>query len=218
MSDEVEASYSIGGDKLQLQLFGVLLASKDEKVLVLSEYSNTSRFILKELEHMGVAATVASTSDWMSQELRSLKNVHIVKVPRGSRWYSVFEKNSYDVIFDPFFDIYMEGALKLLDFYGKYISCGFKNQHETFAEKDDESMDIKKIMVEIMAKNLSIVGNCIGSFGNPKNFLRRYSRGEESFYVDSVFKYWGSDKFLDRRYNFPQRGGKFVLLLNETGR
>ena len=69
----------------------------------------------------------------------------------------------YDAIFDPFFDLYMPNSIRHLNMNGKYITCGYKNQHQSFRE-DTDIVDgiLNNTILTAMINNITIIGNCIG--------------------------------------------------------
>ena len=111
----------------------------DERALVLSARSNTSMFIINKLIEMGIDTTVLTTSNWKKEEEELISPVKIAKVDKYAHsWEEYPELGNFDVVFDPFFDLHLEKAIKQLNTGGRYITCGYKNQHQDFKDEFDK--------------------------------------------------------------------------------
>lgn len=212
MSNEVAAGFSIGAQTSQSMVRRTRI-KKGEKALVLSGKANTSLFIIKALLRKGIDTTVVSTSKWNEKQLSFVSPARVKYISRDSKdWYKNFNGEKYDVIFDPFYDLHIYNAVRLLKFYGRYITCGFKNQHDYFREKTDKnySLDLHNILLKTMINNISLIGNCIGTTEDLRRAVTNTNNKDVA--IDSVYNLNKSDKFLDRTYNKFDRFGKDILL------
>lgn len=211
ISDSLACGFSIGVQtaRSMVRRLGDL---NNKRVLVLSARSNTSRFVLDELRRVGVKADAASSSDWNEMEQRQLRPHQLRHVDRGKEWFKpLLEEGKYDIIVDPFFDLHLEGAVELLDYYGKYITCGLKNQHQQFVTSSDFKTPLNEVMLNVMSKNLTLIGNCIGTFDDLEKGIVDYAAYENGKPVDSVYSKGNVDDFLERTYNSSSRCGKAML-------
>ena len=212
LSNEVAAGFSIGAQTSQSMVRRTKI-KKGEKALVLSGKANTSLFIIKALTNKGIDTTVVSTSKWNEKQLSFINPAKIKYISRDSKdWYKNFNGEKFNVIFDPFYDLHVFNAVHLLEFYGRYITCGFKNQHDYFREKTDKnhSQDLHSILLKTMINNISLIGNCIGTTEDLKRAVTNYRNKDVA--IDGVYSLNESDKFLDRTYNKFDRFGKDILL------
>lgn len=190
-----------------------------EKALVLSGRSHTSLFTIRTLLKEGIDVTVATTSDWSQDQISFVKPGRIIHVSR--------EKNSlleikdiagkFDVIFDPFFDLHLSEAVRLLKMGGRYITCGFKNQHKNFQEKSDGAHEasITDTMITAMINNVSIIGNCIGTTQDLKMQVDSYDDSSPLIRIDKEFNVNEGSEFLGDTYNNPLRFGKAIMVYED---
>lgn len=209
MPDEIAAGYSIGGQtsSSMIRRTGV---KKGDKILVTSARSHTSLFIIRKLLAMGIIPDVLTTSDWDSKEIDYISPSKMFKIERGTtNWNNIVEK--YDVIFDPFFDLHINKAVDHMNYYGRYITCGFKNQHTDFQEKTDQNgIDLKKILLQSTIYNLSIMGNCIGTKEDLDNSIKFFETDKQPIPVQKVMNIHEGKDFLDLTYNL-NKFGKVIL-------
>lgn len=211
MSNSLACGFSIG-----VQTARSMVRRLDDlyskRVLVLSARSNTSRFVLDELRRLGVEADAASSSDWDEPEKHQLQPHNLCHVDRGKDWFKpLLAEKRYDVIVDPFFDLHIEGAVELLDYYGKYITCGLKNQHQRFTSTSDYATTLNQVMLKVMSKNLTVIGNCIGTFDDLEEGISDHTFYESGKPVDSIYQMDKVADFLERTYNSSSRYGKAIL-------
>ncbi len=213
MSDEVASGYSIGGQTSTSMVRRVNLKN-DERALVLSARSNTSMFIINKLIEMGIDTTVLTTSNWKKEEEELISPVKIAKVDKYAHsWEEYPELGNFDVVFDPFFDLHLEKAIKQLNTGGRYITCGYKNQHQDFKDEFDKfnENNLQTIMLKVMINNISIIGNCIGTWDDLENSLNAFN--PDTFIIPTDSKYYieEGNNFIEKTYNNNGRLGKSVL-------
>lgn len=215
MDDEIAASYSIGG-QTSTSMIRKTGVQKGEKALVLSSRSNTSMFILNGLISKGIETTALTTSDWSEDEKRLISPTRLFKIERGAAdWSEYSDLGKFDVIFDPYFDLHLINAIDLLEQGGRYITCGYKNQHPHFVEASDRKTDserIHKSMLTLTINNLSIIGNCIGTSDDLNKSIEKFDPNKFIVPVDNTYSIENGDKFIDRTYNRNTRLGKAVLI------
>ena len=214
MTDEVAAGFSIGGQTAH-SMVRRTVESSDERVLVTSGRSNTSQFVSWIMRHRAYPCDLISTSPWSQDELEFVAPCSVKAAPLGASWATNLTPGSYDVIIDPFFDLHIDASVDLLKDGGRYITCGFKNQHPTFSEPTDAALhhDLHAVMVKAMIKNARLMGNCIGYSEDLAAALELYSNTRDMpMPIDSTYRSEDGARFLERTYNDRGRLGKALMI------
>lgn len=144
-----------------------------------------------------------------------IKPARLVKIERKSN-KKVWEDKSigkYDVVFDPFFDLHLLTSVNLLNLYGRYITCGFKNQHNDFKETQDNlhETNTMNIMLTTMINNLSIIRNCIGTTQDLYDQVQSYDAKYPLIAIEKTLDFTQGSEFLDLTYNEKNRFGKVIM-------
>lgn len=214
MDDSVAAGFSIGAQTSHSMIRRTNITNK-EKALVFSGRSHTSLFIIKSLINLGVDTTVLTTSEWSDKQKDFIKPARLIKIEKNSRkkLWEMSTIGKYDVVFDPFFDLHLLTGVKLLNTNGRYITCGFKNQHQEFKDVEDDSSETNtmNIMLTTMINNLSIIGNCIGTSQDLYDQLQLYNPKNPLIPIEKVYPNTQGNKFLNLTYNNKNRFGKVIL-------
>lgn len=214
IEDNIAASFSIGGQTSR-SLIRKTVRDSSDRALVMSARSNTSVFVLSALSAKGIDTTAVTTSEWTAEEKSFFPNVQFVHLKEKTVLESLPAK-SFDALIDPFFDIHLPDVLSLLSPGARYITCGYKNQHESFdTDGTGRSWKIDRAdMLNIMINNISLIGNCIGTKEDLADAIADFVVKKQRLPVDSVFECWKGGDFLDRTYNQRGRLGKAVLRLS----
>lgn len=194
------------------------------RVLVTSASSNTSLCILGALRAAGAQVYATTTSERSAERLRALALGDVVVVGRGRDGFAndaalaalARRVGGFDHVFDPFFDMHLERAVELLEPFGSYVSCGLAGQtgHAAEAAGVATPVGMHPIVTQMIMKNLTIIGNCIGLHADLDAAVRDYEAGLLAPVVDSVFTGDDVAPFLDRTFNDPARFGKVVYRYN----
>lgn len=214
VSDAIAAGFSIGAQTSHSMIRRTNITCK-EKALVFSGRSHTSLFITKSLLKLGVDTTVLTTSEWTKEQEEFIKPARLVKIERRSK-KKIWEENSlgkYDVVFDPFFDLHLLTSVNMLKLNGRYITCGFKNQHNDFKEVQDDlyEMNTMNVMLTTMINNLSIIGNCIGTTQDLYDQIQSYDAKHPLIAIEKILDVTQGSEFLDLTYNDKNRFGKVIM-------
>jgi len=198
--------------------------STDDRVLVTSARSATSLFVISMLKATGARVWATSTSPWTDDEKSTLPdNVTLVPVVHGEHFPNdavardIVSSGGVNVVFDPFFDLHLASAVTLMSQHGRYISCGRVRQHPALDEgiRDTVSehvLNADYIFNMMIVKNLSIIGNCLGSKDDLLEALDMVSDGRITPPpVDSVFGPDEGHRFLERSFSRSNRLGNSVL-------
>ena len=213
MSDVIAAAFSIGG-QTSSSLIRRCMVKQSDRILVTSARSNTSLFVIKSLLTKGNDVTALTTSEWSEEEKEFISPAKLVTIERGIRNWDHLFPDKFDVIIDPFYDLNLLNALPYLNFDGRYITCGFKNQHQTFCEATDDLRTDRfdKLMVEAMIHNLYIIGNCIGTTEDLKSAIEDYEFNLPPIPIYQQLRVENGAQFLDSTYNSQKRFGKVVMM------
>lgn len=214
MPNNVAAGFSIGAQTAH-SLVRRTVRSKNDRVLITSARSNTAQFVAWILHQRGVRCDLVSTSTWSDEELSYVHPSKIVQVNRGSGWADAISANTYDVVIDPFFDLHIDESIDILRTGGRYITCGYKNQHASFRDSDDATLelDLHRLMLNVMIKNITLIGNCIGYSEDLESAISIYDSNKvPPIPVDAVFDTSSAEQFIERTYNSRGRLGKAVMV------
>lgn len=91
---------------------------------------------------------------------------------------------TFDAVIDPFFDVYLPRVTELMSFDAKYVTCGFYDQYSPFANKPFiyRGNSFTRLFMNVMAKNISIIGNCIGLREDGLKAIQDYKEGKFNDY------------------------------------
>jgi NADPH:quinone reductase-like Zn-dependent oxidoreductase len=217
MSDSEAAGFSIGA-QTAYSMVRRLAPRAGANVLVPSASSNTSLFLIGALRNTGATIHASTTTKHADERLRAAGAHHVVHVGGDAGTFrdgSVIEAyaasfGGFDQVFDPFFDLHLERAVSVLAPFGSYITCGLAGQTSA-VQSSIPKMVAEPFLVQVMSKNLSVIGNCLGLREDLDRALLDYSSGRMTGYVDSTHSGDRSAEFLDRTFNNRQRIGKVVF-------
>lgn len=217
MPDEIAASFSIASQTAYSMKRKALL-NDDCKVLVTSATSNTSLAITRTLRHENVSIYVTSSDE------KNEKKLLDIGLDRFIPLKDFIHNNSkermtdvqFDIVFDPFFDLNLNGIVNYIRHNGKYIYCGLCEQYERL----DRSLllfseNYKNVLTTCLIKNISIIGNCLGLRSDLEMALRDYCMGKYDIIIDSVYSGQDLLPFLERSFKSVSRFGKVVYKYND---
>jgi NADPH:quinone reductase-like Zn-dependent oxidoreductase len=220
MSDEAGAAFGLNAQTAYSMIRRAGLAP-GARVLVTSATSNTSLALIGGLLARGLEVYAATTTPGWVPRLRELGVRDVLAAPRaggGFRGGDAADRfaraaGGFDCVMDPFFDLHLERAVRLMNPFGTYLTCGLfgQNPHAARDSGTDVPVDARPVMEAAIVRNLSIVGNCIGLTSDLDQALADFESGALRPVVDR--SYGGDDAagFLNRTYNDPGRFGKVVF-------
>lgn len=220
MPDPVAAAFSIGG-QTSYSMIRKLNIKPGETVLVTAAKSNTSLFTINALKNYEVDVYATTTSMQFEAELKELGVKELILIDSNfESWREhdmiqkiVDQKGGFDCVVDPFFDLHLGKVVEVMNFGGRYITCGLYDQYSHLTGKsfDAPEMNLSKIMNLAILKNLQINGNCIGLTSDLEAAIQDYQEGKLKVIIDSVFNENQIGAFFERTYTAPDRFGKVVL-------
>ncbi len=177
-------------------------------VLVTSATSNTSLSLIASLCCAG--ARVIATTSSVGSERRLLELGAEVVVGGRSLAEVCRARGELSFVFDPYFDLHLEHSVELLAPFGTYVTCGLAAQNDLTGAAV-RPVNAESVMRHAIVKNLSILGNCLGSADDLADALAAHAEGRLSVVVDSVHGGNDASAFLARTFVDRQRFGKVVF-------
>jgi NADPH:quinone reductase-like Zn-dependent oxidoreductase len=218
ISDEAAAVLAIAGFTSYSMIRKVVKLKA--KILVTAAKSNTSLAAISALQNQDVEVYAMTSSLKYSDTLKNMgvKEILLVDLKLNSFLEDpnikkiMKEIGPFDAVIDPFFDVYLPRITELMNFDAKYVTCGFYDQYTPFAKEPHiyRGDSFTKLYINVMSKNISIIGNCIGLREDGLKAINDYKEGKFNIIIDKTFSEGEEVDFFDLTYNFKDRLGKVV--------
>ena len=224
MSDRCAACFSIGYQTVY-SIIRKLNVEPGANVLVTSAKSNTSIFAIQALKKLNVNVYALTSSGRHRQELQwmGVKELIEVKLEGAdinlstddvSRHASglgevISMMQGFDYVVDPFFDVYLSLALKILKAGGKYATCGL-----TGLQLDAALPTVTEVFAVSALNNFQLIFNCLGLRQDLEDALNDFKAGMIKVIIDSVHGGSRVDDFFHRTFTATDRFGKVVYEYN----
>lgn len=226
MSDVVAASFT-GGAQTSFAMVRRTSVTESSRVLVTGGSSNTSLFLLRAAQMVGAHVSVTTTSASKVELLRrqGAANVFVIDPDGGPFDREVAladyarDAAGFEVVLDPFADLYLRRVLSVMAFGGRYASCGFERQSSPSNAgstlQDPELLD-RDGLHTIINQNLQILGNCLGTTSDLASAFATWEQGRLPVLIDRVYEPEAGTEpgaagaFLSRTFCEPDRLGKVV--------
>lgn len=201
------AAFSLGVQTASSMIRRSGILDTKGNALVFSARSATSLFIIQQLIAHGIIPICVSTSEWNDEEKKKIFPAILLKTDD----MSMFENIEY--VFDPFFDMNIGLAVKYINVGGTYITCGLRDQHPLLSEGTPWSAEptVRGAVAQAIMKNVSILGNCLGTSQDLKNSLEFLERIHLTPIIDCEYKIEQSLEFVERSFFKNQKLGKAIL-------
>jgi NADPH:quinone reductase-like Zn-dependent oxidoreductase len=219
MPDSVAASFSIAA-QTTYSMIRRLDLPRGASVLVTAAKSNTSLFAIAAVAGRGFDLYALSTSDRFAEELHRLgvKELFVADPSRGPLAVdpaiasAAARIGGFVGVIDPYFDVYLPHMPAIMAVGGRYISCGLYDQYLGLVSRPapPPGAPPAAALMTAIIKNISIIGNCIGSTEDLGDALADYGTGRLPVRIDRVFGGSETVAFLERTYNARDRFGKVV--------
>lgn len=207
MADEVAAAFPVSAQTAYSMVRKACL-SKGDNVLITAATSNTSLSVIERLKNREVNVFVLSSK--AAKYERDLLDMGVKKVIPLS---DLQKKEGlvglkFDVVFDPFFDLYFEKLMPLMNFGGRYIFCGYYNQHP-FLGFEEHAKNQYPLIAKCIASNISLIGNCLGQ---KEDLIEAISDYSNKYYIPRIDSVYTEDAILDffEKSFVSERFGKVV--------
>ncbi len=183
-----------------------------ELALLTAGSSNTSMFMLRALQARGVETTVVTSSATKAKQMEDLGMSEVVLMENPDDRESSFRKlcegyGPFDMIVDPFCNLYMPAAIPCLKFSGRYITCGLVPKPLATRNAPCHST----MMAHVITNNISIFGNCLGTRDDLAKMMNDLVAGSFDVTIDTVCEPTSGPEFIHRTFCDPRRLGKVVL-------
>jgi NADPH:quinone reductase-like Zn-dependent oxidoreductase len=204
------ASFALGAQtaSAMIRISGILVDGGNS--LVFSARSTTSQFIIQQLISYGFEPVCVSTTNWSEEELQKIYPARVERIETVLK-----ERNNYNIthVFDPFFDLNVERAVRMLQIGGKYITCGLQSQHPLISESSPTEIEpiTRNALVQSIEKNVSLIGNCLGTTEDLKRACNLQVRTKVGPIIDKEYTIMQGKEFLERSFFDKNRFGKCVL-------
>jgi NADPH:quinone reductase-like Zn-dependent oxidoreductase len=211
MSDDVAAGFALGA-QTAFSMVRRAAATPGERVLLTSACSNTSLFALRALRRVGArvfATTSSAVGAPLLEDVRAERVVHLAE--RGNLEPVAdlaSELGGFDAVVDPFSDIHLHQAVKFLRFFGRYVTCGLAAQG--LPPADQPAGDWRETLADAIVRNVTLIGNCLGSKEDLDAALAAWAAGELDVTIDSVHSGSAIGEFVERTFNAPDRLDKVI--------
>jgi NADPH:quinone reductase-like Zn-dependent oxidoreductase len=219
MPDAVAASFAIGAQTTYSMIRRLGLAA-GEPVLVTAAKSNTSLFAIAALRQHNVDVYAVSTSERFANELAALGVKELIVVDPSHQPLAshpqlaaiVAHTGGFAGVIDPYCDLYLAHMPSMMAIGGRYITCGFYDQYLELVggSRKPIPVELRQLPFLVMFKNISLIGNCIGTAEDLQRAFADYEAGRLPVRVDRIYQGLDTGEFLDRTYNAPDRFGKVV--------
>lgn len=183
-----------------------------DKVLVTSISSNTSTIILNFLKDKD--CTIYGLS-YSGQETDKIKKLHpFIDTIYNFKDHNIPKNVFFDAVLDPFSDTHMVALQSNLNFDARYVTCGMFNQSSEKIRSKSAQTNLSALISTLIAKNINVSGNCLGTTEDLANGVKILSNTESSeIIVDSFYE---EDEdinlFLDKSFHRTKKIGKVSFL------
>jgi NADPH:quinone reductase-like Zn-dependent oxidoreductase len=224
MPNKVAAAFSLTA-QTTYSMIRKLNLKEGDKVLITSAKSNTSLSIISALSKYGVNVYATSRSLRFERELKSLGVKELIQVDPNAETFSENEKlkdvisniGLFNAIIDPFSDLHLGKAVEMLEFDGKYITCGLFDQSSAITGKQFSyrGKSLNEILTTLIGRNISLIGNCLGQTQDLQNAIEDHRIGAFNTFIDSVFYDDQIGAFFNQTFNEEMRFGKVVYMYED---
>ena len=189
-----------------------------EKVLITAGSSNTSLAMAEVLKkNKDINLFISTTSKPMEAFLSRQYNAKVITIDAQRPLADSFTNSDYsnfDVILDPFVDLHFPSLSIQLADYGRYVTCGFFRQHTKMGYADTQTQgpgtSIEKMFTHFMSKNISFIGNCLGTTTDLENALADYCNGLFDVQINCLVDNGDVQKFVNETFLKREKPGKVV--------
>jgi NADPH:quinone reductase-like Zn-dependent oxidoreductase len=217
------AAFSVGA-QTAYALVRRLRPARGEQIAVTAASSNTSLFAIAALVAHGHDVHALTTSSASVPGLRALgvRDCCVLErtapvEPLLQAYLAAHGLAQFDAVIDPFMDIYLRKLVRHLRRGGSYLTCGVYQQFsedmpDAFME---QGLPLDEVFSLIIRKNLSLVGNNLGTTGDLEEALADHAAGRLAVPLDCVTGPGTLARFVERTYVARGRNGKVVFAYPE---
>lgn len=182
--------------------------SPGDTAIVASARSSTGISLIRTLLVEGIQVIAVSSNKWTVQEQKLIdphERVHFLTIDHIHE----IEEHSAAAVFDFFTDKNFGSFVSLLKSGGRYVTCGFKDQHPKMVDKQSTPVSFTNALASLIVGNKILVGNCIGTTEDLKSSLQR--QDQLAVPIDSTYDIYDAEQFLNRSFNDFEKFGKVIM-------
>lgn len=215
MPDEIAASLTIAGQTVYSMIRRANMR-EGQSVLITAASSNTSLFAMEALKELKVKIVGLTQSKDKIETLKQIGYNEVVLAPNIdplALTEYVKEFGGFDLVIDPYFDLYLGFVVDFMKLNAQYVSCGLYRQDASFEKSElEKSGSLESILRKVVSKNLTIIGNCLGTTQDLEQAIDDVFHGKAKIKIDSIYKGDQYDKFIERSFMDSDRIGKVVYI------
>lgn len=192
--------------------------SNDSKILITSITSATSLYSLFYASQISENVYALGSSSKHLKMLKSMGLKELIVIDRNNvrdfqrQIFELSKNHEFDVIIDPFADTWMFSTIKCLKHFGKYVTCGFYDQNKSpNAVSSHISQLYKEFLTVLIKKNITVIGNCLGTRDDLEFALRNYKELENKMISKVYSKSDSISDFINSTFNDPNKLGKVIF-------
>lgn len=211
LNDIEASSFSLGAQTASSMIRRSGILNTGGRPLVFSARSATSLFIIKQLTAYGFEPLCLSTGKWSEEDKEKIYPAQVEPISEAKNLQGKFSH-----VFDPFFDMNIGKAIDFLQMGGTYITCGLRDQHQLLSDETpgDAEAVVRNAIVQSIVKNVSIIGNCLGTTDDLTRALKLQEEKNFKPIIDKVYSASQGAEFVERSFFDFGRFGKCVLKYN----
>ncbi|WP_146752374.1 MULTISPECIES: zinc-binding alcohol dehydrogenase family protein [unclassified Actinomyces] len=213
MDDVAAAAFSLGAQTATAMVRSSGIVDAGGNPIVFSCRSSTGLFVIQCLLSYGFVPVGVSSSEWTSEERSRIAPATVLSSVKGTQLPDGTGRFTH--AFDPFFDVNFSAAVRCLSVGGRYMTCGFRDQHPLFSEGTPETTEpiVREGLALAIPKLLTMKAHCLGTGDDLDEAIVGFQNGVLEPVVDSVFRVDDGIEFVNRSFVDRSRFGKVVLQL-----
>ena len=116
-------------------------------------------------------------------------------------------------IFDPFFDMNLDLAMKCIKMDGTYVTCGIRDQHPIISEETPKTVEpiVRIALSQAIIKNVTLKGNCLGGTEDLEKAIDLFYKKGCAPIIDKVYTVEQGLDFVKNTFFNRRKFGKMVL-------
>ena len=207
MPDEVAAGFSLSAQTGYSMVRKACL-KENENVLITALSSNTSLAIIEKLKYSNVNLYACSRrSQELKEQVKVLGIKDVFPFDDKRELLNPDYELKFDVVFDPFIDLYFSKVSRNLNYDARYVFCGFYEQHPSYQKP--LANNPLQLYGTCISQNASLIGNCIGKCMDLEDALQDYISGKYIVHIDSVYTGPQIPDFFQKTF-LAERFGKVI--------
>lgn len=187
-----------------------------QSVIIAAASSNTSLFAMETLKNSDLNIIGITSSYDKINVLKKLGYTDVVISPQIDPLplqNLTRQFGGFDLVIDPFSDLYLNRIIDYMNLFSKYFTCGVYRQNKAMYKTDMENVELGLDFInKMIAKNVSIIGNCLGSTKDLENAINDIMEGHTKIIIDSIFTGDKYGDFLKKSFSGKNRLGKVVYI------